>query len=184
MHYDEQEIPKLIKAFCERVQESPTLKMYFDADNTLYKFSTYNRIYDSLSMMHTKGFYKNLPVFIEAPDVVSGLQRMGIEVYVISNTIESPWCESEKMESLNYHFPMIPKSNILLLPPESRKTDYVDDVEHSILVDDYHVNINQWFDAGGLGIKKSYSGKKRVVPVICSLIDLFPVLYELNLIRR
>ncbi len=182
MHYDDQRIAQQIKEFCERNKDCKHRRIYFDADNTLYKFSTYNRIYDSLSMMHTRGFYKNLPIFLEAPDVVSGLQRIGYEVFVITNTIESPWCKEEKLESLHYHFPMIPDSNLLLLPPESKKTDYAEDIQHSILVDDYHVNINQWFAEGGLGIKKSYSGRKRAVPIVCSLIDIFPTLYELHLL--
>ena len=77
---------------------------------------------------------------------------------------------------------MIHDEDIILVPYGERKVDKVDDVKHSILVDDYHKNINDWYLSGGVAIKKSYSGKPRPVPVVSNLIELFPVLRELNFI--
>ena len=53
-------------------------------------------------------------------------------------------------------------------------------IKRVILIEDYYVSINDWYEHGGVAIKKSYSGKIRVVPVITSLIDIFYVLRDLH----
>lgn len=178
-HYDASLIAGVIHKFVTRDTSVP-VSVLFDADNTLYKFSTYTKEGIALREMYTKGFYKNLSVFPEAPIVVENLQRLGISCGILTGSINSPWCKAEKMESFNYYFPMIPESNIIITEPDVKKTSVVDDIEHKILIDDYYGNICEWYEAGGLAIKKSYSGKARPVPVITSLIDLFSVLHELN----
>ena len=123
--------------------------IYFDADNTLYKFSTYKLSDVALQQCYTK-------------------------------CIDSPYCYNEKMESFRYYFPMIDYKDIHLLSMSEDKTMIMPDVKHSVLVDDYYVNLNEMYAAGGIGIKKSYSGKERPVPVVKSLIDLFPILHDLK----
>lgn len=180
-HYNTINIMNGIEAFKERMNNFDGERViYFDQDNTLMRFSTYSKTDQAVEMSYTKGFFKNLPVFPEAPDVISALQRMGIRCKILSSLTNSPFCNDEKMESSRYHFPMIHDEDIILVPYGENKVDWVNDVEHSILVDDYHKNINDWYHRGGVAIKKSYSGKPRPVPVVCNLIELFPVLKELN----
>lgn len=181
-HYDEQFITKCIEEFQTRMQNSDKRIIYFDSDNTLYKFSTYGKAAESLNMYMSKGFYKNLPIFPEAPDVLENLRLIGFELYILTASAGSPWCEEEKRESIRYYFPMIKEENVIITPLNAKKTKFVEDIEHSILVDDYHVNINQWYKEGGLAIKKSYSGRKRVVPTVQSLIDIFSVLHRFKLL--
>lgn len=178
-HYDERLILSVINRFKHREDDLP-VSLLFDADNTLYKFSTYNQESYALREMHTKGFYKNLSIFPEAPIVIENLQKLGIHCGICTGSIDSPWCRPEKMESYHYYFPMIDENDIFILEPEQTKTSVVKDIEHTILVDDYYGNINSWFEAGGVAIKKSYSGKTRPVPVITSFIDLFSILHELK----
>ena len=49
--------------------------------------------------------------------------------------------------------------------------------------EDYYQNICNFYEIGGLGIKKTYSGKQRPIPQVESLVDLFSVLYSLNCVR-
>lgn len=156
------------------------ITVLFDADNTLYRFSTYKQSHLAVTEMYTKGFFKGLPIFPEAVPVIENLQKLGIKCGIMSTLIDTPFCLAEKQESFKYYFPMIESDDIYLIPPNTRKSDYVTDIKHTILVDDYFKNINDWYEAGGIGIKKSYSGKKRPVPVVTSLIDLFSVLKDLN----
>lgn len=182
-HYNTQQILEDIEAFKTRMKDYDGERViYFDQDNTLYRFSMYQQVDTALSQCYTKGFYKNLPIFQEAPEVISALQRMNLRCKILTSLVDSPFCNDEKLESIHYYFPMIRDEDIILVPYGEKKVDKVNDVKHSILVDDYHKNINDWYLSGGVAIKKSYSGKPRPVPVVSNLIELFPVLKELNFI--
>lgn len=180
-HYNDELVKQNIEKFKQEMLSFAGERMIlFDADNTLYQFSIYGNINNSLQRCYSKGFYKNLPIFPEAPTVIENLQRLGLRCGIVSAMVNSPFCNTEKRESFAYYFPMIDPSDIYLVPEGTNKTSIFKDVEHTILVDDFHGNINDWYAAGGVAIKKSYSGKPRVVPVVTSLVDLFPVLHELN----
>ena len=177
--YNTELITKRIKEFKSMDANVPK-EVIFDADNTLFHFSTYGMSHEAQRNMYTRGFFKELPIFPEAPMVIENLQRLGIRCGIASNAVDSPYCIPEKKQSYAYHFPMIEEKDIHILPPGQSKAFAFDDVSNKILVDDYFVNINEWYEAGGIAIKKSYSGKQRPVPVITSLIDLFSVLKELG----
>ena len=63
------------------------------------------------------------------------------------------------------------------------KSNYIENIESSILVEDFYQNIQNFYAVGGVGIKKTYSGKARPIPQVESLVDIFSILYELNCIR-
>ena len=180
-NYDVEIVNKVIRDFKERRRYStiPTTLM-FDADNTLYRFSTYGLENVSLRDMFSEGFFKNLPIFPEAPSVIKNLQKLGFNCGIISTAIDSPYCVREKKESFNYYFPMIDDKDIHILDSKTPKWTAVESIADTILIDDYHKNLMDWYNVGGVAIKKSYSGKDRPIPVITSLIDLFYVLKELK----
>ena len=179
--YDEDLIKKTIDSFIARhFSGNFPVTIMFDADNTLYKFSTFNQIDTSLREMYSKGFFKQLPIFPEAPTVITNLMQLGFKCGILTSAIDSPYCVEEKMESFHYYFPMIEDENIHILKPDESKVERFGDVRDIVLVDDYHKNIMDWYEAGGVAIKKNYSGKQRPVPVVTSLIDLFYVLYRLG----
>lgn len=179
--YDLELIEKVIDDFkSRRLRTDDPVTILFDADNTLYRFSTYGMIAEAKRDMYTKGYFKNLHIFTEAPAVIENLQKMGIRCGIITSVIDSPFCEYEKRQSFSYYFPMVNECDIYICQPGQCKTEVVGDVRDIILVDDYYKNLNDWYKAGGVAIKKSYTGKPRPVPVITSLIDLFSVLLELN----
>lgn len=181
-HYDANLINDRLMYFKNIVaKDGKQITILFDADNTLYKWSIKGKEQHSEQEMYTRFFYKNLPIFPEAVAVIENLQRLGIKCGIISAYIDSPWCRIEKEESFQYYFPMINRSDTYLVRPNTNKSELIKDIEHTILVDDYYVNINDWYNAGGIAIKKSYSGKVRPVPVVTSLIDLFSILHKLNI---
>lgn len=181
--YDASLINPVINKFQNRQKHEPVV-LLFDADNTLYRFSTYGMEQVSKQSMYTRNFYKNLPIFPEGPAVIENLQKLGFRCGILTSTIDSPYCAPEKAMSFEYHFPMISPSDIFILNPGVSKSETAIDtfgsLDNVILIDDYYGNINDWYEHGGVAIKKSYSGKIRVVPVVTSLIDLFYVLRELN----
>lgn len=182
-HYDDNYIAQTIAEFKRNMLTYDGERViYFDADNTLYLFSTYGQEQEALAACRTKGFFKNLPVFQEGPHVIAALQNMGVKCKVLTALVNSPFCNEEKLSSLHYYFPTLQDEDIITVPYGESKVDKVKDVEHSILVDDYHGNINDWYNKKGVAIKKSYSGKPRPVPVVSNLVELFPVLKHLNFI--
>ena len=178
--YDKELVDKVITNFKQRRNLNKPVTVLFDADNTLYRFSTYGMMCEAVSDMYTKGFFKNLSIFPEAPSVIENLQKMGIRCGIITTPIDSPYCVKEKLESFSYYFPMIKPEDIYICNAGDKKPDLFKDISDIVLVDDFHKNINDWYKAGGVAIKKSYSGKARCVPVVTSLIDLFSVLNELK----
>lgn len=181
-HYNDELIAQRIEEFKKEflTYDGPKYVM-FDADNTLIKFSTYGKIEEAMQLCYNRGFYKNLPAYEEAEVVVECLQRLGFIVGIISAYIDTPFCYKEKMESFKYHFPTIKEEDIILVAVGSDKSSYIRDLKHTVVVDDFHRNVSKVYAAGGLAIKKSYSGKPRPVPSITSLIELFPLLHELNM---
>ena len=156
----------------------PTI--YFDMDNTLVLFSHYGNVDQALEEMWTRNYFSSLPVFPEAPAVLRALINMGYRVCIVTNVIDSPCCRDEKEQFIKFHFPMIPDENVYILEPDERREEVLPDVATSILVDDYGVNIREWYAKGGVGVKKTYSGKCRQIPSIQTIADIFPVLLELN----
>ena len=179
LKYDSAIIQKTIENFKKRDPSNPVTIM-FDSDNTLYRFSTYGAVESSLREMYSRNFFKNLPIFPEAPTVIENLQRLGFKCGIITSCINSPFCANEKLESYAYHLPTIMPEDIIIVPEGVKKCDCFEDVSNIILIDDYYRNIMDWYNKGGIAIKKSYSGKVRPVPQVTSLIDLFVVLRELG----
>lgn len=181
-HYDAELIRKRIEEFREEMSTwQGERTILFDADNTLYMFSYHGADKQTALFCHNKGFFKNLPVFQEAPSVVVNLQRFGLRVGICS-TYQPGYSKDEKLQSFRYHFPTVFDSDITLVPQGNSKVDYIEDIKHTILVDDYHGNINEMYAAGGLGVKKAFSDKRRPVPTIQNLIDIFPLLRQLGMI--
>lgn len=184
-HYNAAYIHRCVNKFRNKMLNyKGERRILFDADNTLYLFSHIGREQEALAGCHNKGYYLNLPIFQEAPDVIRNLQKFGIRVGIATHD-PGGYAKEEKIRSFDYYFPMIEKQDIYLIPQGVNKAEAVaGDIEHTILVDDYHGNINDWYEAGGIAIKKSFSGKERPCPVVSSLIDLFYVLDDLNFLKQ
>ena len=180
MKYNEELINSIIEKFREKNYSPTDITIYFDMDNVLCLFSVFGDEDTAVKRMFHKGFYKELPCFPEAPAVIENLQKIGFKVKIISACIDTPYCRPEKELWLTYHLPTLKDEDIILVNKGENKADYIENVERAILVDDYHQNIVDFYNAGGIAIKKTYSGKERPIPQVESLVDIFSLLHYLN----
>lgn len=180
--YNEDLIKKVIKDFMEKKLKPEEITIIFDMDNTLCLYSVNGDDETALKLMWNKNYYKNLRCFDEAPAVIEALQKMGFKIKILSACISSKYCKKEKLDWIHYHLPSIKDEDIILIDNGQNKSDYIEDISRSLLVDDYYKNIMDWYDAGGVAIKKTFSGKERPVPQVNSLVELFNILWDLNVI--
>ena len=184
IEYDEKLIKEIADRFSNEGLKPSDITIYFDMDNTLAIFSYFGNDDEALKKANRKGFYRNLQCFEEAPAVIETLQRIGFNVKILSVYLDTKYCKKEKIAWIEYHLPSISKEDIVLVPKGEKKTDYVTDIKHSILVDDYYGNLMTWMEEGGLAIKKTFSGKQRPIPQVMNLVEIFKVLYDLKLMNN
>ncbi len=181
--YDKEKIDKVIESFKARNLKPEDITIIFDMDNTLCLYSRDGDDATALKLMWNKNYYKNLPCFQEAPAVIELLQKMGFKIKILSSCINSKYCKKEKIDWLHYHLPSIKDEDIILIDNGENKSDYIKNIENCILVDDYYKNLMDWYDAGGIAIKKTYSGKERPIPQCSSLVEIIGILWDLGVIK-
>lgn len=182
--YDVELINEIKERFRSENLKPEDITIFFDMDNTLAIFSYNGDDETALKKASKKNYYRNLECFEEAASTIETLQMIGFKVKILSVYLDTAYCKKEKLAWCEYHIPTINKEDIILVPKGGVKTDYVEDIKHSILVDDYYVNLMNWMELGGLAIKKTHSGKERPIPQVNSLIEIFKVLYDLNLLNN
>lgn len=179
---------ELINSIIERIKNEglrpEDWTICFDMDNTLAIFSYFGNDDEALKKANRKGFYRNLQCFEEAPAVVETLQKIGFKVKILSVYLDTKYCKDEKIAWIEYHLPTVEKEDIILVPKGDKKTDYIEDIKHTILVDDYYGNLITWMEEGGLAIKKTFSGKPRPIPQVINLTEIFKILYDLGLLNN
>lgn len=178
--YDKNLIDRVVSEFKSKNFKPSDVDIYFDMDNTLALFSIYGLKDQAEKAMYSKGFFKELSIFSEAPYVLENLKNIGFNLYILSSCLDTPFCREEKLGWLNYHLPFIKNENIIFIDNGNNKAEYIKRPKQSILIDDYYVNLSLAYESGIIGIKKSYSGKERPILQISNLIDIFTVLYQLN----
>ena len=184
--YDETQIKEVKENLMKLGLKPNEVTLFFDMDNTLALFSEFGDDETALSRSGKKGYYKNLKCFEEVPDVISVLQRIGFNVRIISACVNTRYCREEKLEWLHYHVPSIEDEHVIFTINGKDKTSYLEsrgyDIKKSILIDDYYKNLIDWMSKGGYAIKKTFSCKERPIPQVNSLVELFAILYELNIL--
>lgn len=180
--YNEEQINNVIESFKSRHLKPEDVTIIFDMDNTLCLYSVNGDDETALKQMWNKNYYKNLPCFAEAPSVIEALQRMGFRIKILSACISSKYCRKEKMDWIHYHLSSIKDEDILLVENGENKSKYIEDIYTTILIDDYYKNIMNWYDAGGVAVKKTFSGKQRPVLQVNSLVEIFNILWDLEII--
>lgn len=155
-------------------------------DNCLALFSIHGLMEKALSEMENRGYFEGLPALDDGTKVIPVLQSMGAQVKILSACINTAYCKPEKRAWLAKHFPTISNEDIVLCEVGQVKANIIreqgGDITKSILIDDYGHNLIDWIDAGGFAIKKTFSGKKRNIPVIKNHVEIFKILYDLNVL--
>ena len=135
-------------------------RFIFDMDNTLADFNGGG----GLEKMYEKGFFKNLLPYPKAVRLLTAISKTNIEIFILSACIDSPHCKPEKMQWIKQYFPFIKEDNIILMEVGKNKaiefikaTETIIEVD-DLLFDDYHKNLEDWYEAGGTPIK---CGKRR-----------------------
>lgn len=154
--------------------------LYYDMDNTLCFWGRKEDRLEILKKVRDKGFFANLKPIDNCEKALTKLFKMRYEIKIISACEDTEHCYIEKREWIKKYLPFITDKNIILCKIGENKTKFVQDITKSILIDDYGKNLNEWMEAGGIAVKKSFSGKKRNIPVVKDHMDIFKVLKALS----
>ena len=155
------------------------MRLIFDMDNTLADFDGSGGI----DKMEECGFFRNLQPYANVQEVIGSLVKAGFQIYILSACIDTPYCTQEKQEWLNQYLPMIPKSNIILVPYGTNKAEAFmtltgkELTQTDVLFDDYKVNLLAWLEKGGTAVKcgKVYK-KERQYPQVIQFLGIADVL--------
>lgn len=135
------------------------LTIYLDMDETLVDFSGELGLQNALRNMRQRDFYRNLYPNPGAWAIVNWLRDNGFGLKVISGVIDSPFVCDEKLWWCENYL-NVSRDDVILVPKEERKVDYVDGVtEYDVLVDDYDRYVNEWKEAGGSAFLFNPGGK-------------------------
>ena len=131
------------------------MRLFVDMDGTLAKWNNV-----AFEQLFEKGYYRNLEPNKRLLTDVKYLIEKGIDVYVLSSYLtDSKYALSEKKEWLNEHLPELPKENQLFVPYGESKAEFFKNnnlspiTSQDFLLDDYTVNLTDWKEWGGTGIK-------------------------------
>lgn len=182
MYYPLELILTMKQRFMMQNLKPKDITFYFDLDNTLCLFSVHGKEKEALESMYQPGFYENLEMLDDGIKVIPVLQAIGFKVKILTSCIDSEYCKPEKINWVKKFLPFFKEEDIILCENGVSKTTYVDNIEQSILVDDYGKNLMQWIEAGGYAIKKSYSNKKRNIDSVKNHVEIFKILYDLKVL--
>ncbi|WP_229359358.1 5' nucleotidase, NT5C type [Flectobacillus major] len=109
----------------------------------------YQQYYPLRNFLWEKGFFRDLPVFDDAIDVVKKLQEQ-YEIFIVSAATEFPNSLAEKLEWLEEHFPFIGWTHTVFCGHKYMiKADY--------LIDDHEKNLVK-FEGKGLLFDAPHNG--------------------------
>lgn len=172
--YDEKLV---LNAFKNVKKAGKDLTVFFDMDNTLFIYSTESNDKLSLEKEKNPGFFATLPLMDNAKETIQALKDMGIACKIIS-AADPGRKREEKIISIVKNDLPFDKEDILFVEHGKSKAELLSsmgfDITKSILVDDYYKNLFDWYENGGLGVKKTFSGKKRNIPQVKELYELVP----------
>ncbi len=131
-------------------------RLFVDMDGTLARFHDEVQY---LERMYEPDFFRNLKPFQNAVETIRTYiqEHPEAEVFILSSAVpgEPPGCARQKHDWLDKHLPEIDRAHRLFpeigtpknlaIPGGIRLGD--------VLLDDYNKNLEEWRQAGGLGVK-------------------------------
>lgn len=112
--------------------------IYFDMDGVLAKWQPKATMEEVFSL----GYFENLPKNKNIVESARLLIAKGYKVRVLSKSCYT--AIPEKINWLRRELPEISLEDVVLVPLEANKSDFVGNEEISLLVDDYNPNLDNW----------------------------------------
>lgn len=158
-------------------------KLYIDFDGVIldtikstYKLMDQSGI-DKYNLKEARVFYRtldwrktleNTPEIHHSIDKIKKLMESKLfDVSVLTHIVSY----DEGVAKIDYLRQRIPELPVVLVPKEFSKAEVVNPKD-AILVDDYTVNLKEWKNKDGIGIKFSEKVKENEFPVITDLDEL------------
>ena len=134
-------------------------KIFIDMDGTLTKWKN-----SSYSELLKKGYYKSLEPtkLVDAVNELLDVKEYRNNIYILSKYLEeSSTAYDDKKMWIETFLPKLKSENILLIPNEMSKSDFVSNRfimgcslnKEFVLLDDYHKNLDEWLSHGGCTAK-------------------------------
>lgn len=124
------------------------LNVYIDMDGVIADF---NNEINALDRFATEeGFFKKLRPMNEF-GVKQLIHNPNINLFVLSAS-PNKQADKDKKAWLNYYYPQIKKSNIIIMRVGENKADFMK-TKNGVLLDDYGKNCNQWRERGHQAVK-------------------------------
>lgn len=124
------------------------LNVYIDMDGVIADF---NNEVNALDRFATeKGFFKKLRPMNEF-GFNQLINNPNINLFVLSAS-PNKQADKDKRAWLNYYYPQIKKSNIIIMRVGENKADFMK-TKNGVLLDDYGKNCNQWRERGNQAVK-------------------------------
>lgn len=154
-------------------------KLYLDCDGVI--LDTINTSYKMMEEQNIetdedrKIFYSNLDwkeLITKSGEIDNAIEKIKALAKVYDVEVLTHIISEEEINAKREYFnKMLPDINIIYVPKNIRKADYVNP-ENSILVDDFLPNLEYWEEKGGIPIKFSSSGKSCKYCKIEDLLEL------------
>lgn len=119
-------------------------RIYFDMDGTLAVFNKNA----TMEEVFTPGYFRNLAPISEMVDFARELIEAGYDVNILSGACFT--AIQEKIEWLQEFMPFVSPEKYTFVPVDADKSEFIPDAEHSVLIDDYNKNLDEW---KGLAVK-------------------------------
>lgn len=131
-------------------------RIYVDMDGTMVAWKEAKSLEDLL----VKGYFRDMPPYESVITAIKILIAYGANVYALSAYMkESPYAVQEKDEWLDEFIPEIPAEKRIFCPCGDNKWQAAINASgdaslgKNLLLDDYSLNLHQWKESGGVGIK-------------------------------
>lgn len=141
-------------AFYHCAKKSTTPSVYFDTDGTLCYWYPDGRgfAYPEQILDPAVHYYRDLEAHHFVIELAKHLAKSGLDVCLLGaadyKTIP------DKVAWYRQFLSFIPKENIFFCPIGASKAEYgKQNPEISVLIDDYHKNLDEWEAAGGIAVK-------------------------------
>lgn len=126
------------------------IAIYFDLDGVLADFGKEPNAVERFAT--EKGFFYNLKPIKKNIKFINKLIEKGFNVNILSASPNEN-ADLDKILWLKKYVPNLKLNKIILCRNHENKADFVSEIENSILIDDYTVNLINWKAKGGKVVK-------------------------------